>query len=104
MDQAIRKHRAKQAEQHQLYFSVGITSGEAMVGNVGTSELFNYTAIGDTVNLAQRLEASADIGQILLEETVFKAIKDYIVAQKLKPIKVKGRKQAVNVYNLESLK
>ncbi|MBW8011389.1 MAG: PAS domain S-box protein [Chloroflexi bacterium] len=104
MQKAIRTHRAEQAEEHQLYFSVGISSGEAVVGNVGTSELFNYTAIGDTVNLAQRLEASAEIGQILLSETVFEAVKGHVAVNKLKPIKVKGRKQAVNVYDLISLK
>jgi class 3 adenylate cyclase len=43
----------------RLQFRIGVTTGDAMVGNVGTSELFNYTAIGDTVNLAQRLEVTA---------------------------------------------
>ena len=57
---------------HALHFHIGITTGEAMVGNVGTTELFNYTAIGDPVNLAQRLEAVAQPEhRILIDHTTF---------------------------------
>jgi PAS domain S-box-containing protein len=101
---SIEAHRNfKEPEQH-MTFRIGITTGPAIIGNVGTVELFNYTAIGDTVNLAQRLQASAQRGQILLENTTYEIIKDYVEAQALDPIAVKGREQAAEVYELKGLK
>lgn len=117
-DHALRAVRAAQAivrrarqahhdfpdpEQH-LVFRIGIATGAAVVGNVGTSELFNYTAIGDMVNLAQRIQASARPGQILLHESTYAVVADHVLAEPLKAIKVKGRRQAVEVYQLRSLR
>jgi class 3 adenylate cyclase len=75
-----------------------------MVGNVGTSQLFNYTTIGDTVNLAQRLESIADPGQILLSEEAYQAIADQVVARQLPPVRVKGKQHEIVVYELQGLK
>jgi len=104
MNQAIRQHRLSMSEQHQLYFSIGINLGEAMVGNVGTSDLFNYTAIGDTVNYAQRLESIAEPGQIILSQAAYQAIAAHILAKELPPVKVKGKAEAAVVYELLGLK
>lgn len=93
----------KDPEQH-MTFRIGITTGPAIIGNVGTRELFNYTAIGDTVNLAQRLQASAKRGQILLQNTTYDIVKDFVEADGLNPISVKGREQAAEVYELKGLK
>jgi len=93
----------KDREQH-MTFRIGITTGAAMIGNVGTAQLFNYTAIGDTVNLAQRLQASARSGQILLEKNTYQIIAGHVNASPLKPITVKGRMQATEIYELHSLK
>jgi len=103
MDKAIRTHRAELSKEHQLYFSIGVTTGEAMVGNVGTTDLFNYTAIGDIVNYASRLEAIAKPGQILLSEATYHAIAGHIIANKLPPVKVKGKAEAAVVYELVGL-
>ncbi len=101
---SIEAHRNfKDLEQH-MTFRIGITTGPAIIGNVGTTELFNYTAIGDTVNLAQRLQTSAQRGQILLESTTYEIIKDFVNADALNPITVKGREQAAEVYELKGLK
>ena len=104
MDRAIRAHRMQLEDPFQLFFSIGITRGEAMVGNVGTSQLFNYTTIGDTVNLAQRLESIADPGQILLSEEAYQAIADQVVARQLPPVRVKGKQHEIVVYELQGLK
>ncbi|RME06416.1 MAG: PAS domain S-box protein, partial [Anaerolineae bacterium] len=84
--QAVEIHRARQPRDQRLFFSIGINTGEAMVGNVGTRELFNYTAIGDAVNFAQRLEAAALPGQILLAEAVYRQVADAVVARQLPPL------------------
>ena len=88
----------------RLQFRIGVTTGEAMVGNVGTSELFNYTAIGDTVNLAQRLEVTAQPGQILIDQATYAIVADRVLAHLLKPVQVKGRSQLVAIYDLKSLR
>jgi adenylate cyclase len=89
---------------HHLQFRIGVTTGDAMVGNVGTSELFNYTAIGDTVNLAQRLEIAARPGQILINKAVYQAVAEKVNALPLDPVQVKGKSQPVAVYELKDLK
>jgi len=85
-------------------FRVGVTTGAAIIGNVGTRQLFNYTAIGDTVNMAQRLQASAQPGQIYLHKATYEAAAGSLLATKLDPLTVKGRAQPVEVYLLEGLK
>jgi PAS domain S-box-containing protein len=104
MNQAIREHRSLMSEENQLFFSVGINVGDAMVGNVGTPDLFNYTAIGDTVNYSQRLESIADPGQIILSKAAYEAIADHIIAKEMPPVKVKGKAEAAVVYELIGLK
>jgi PAS domain S-box-containing protein len=104
MNRAIREHRSLMSEEHQLFFSVGINLGEAMVGNVGTSDLFNYTAIGDTVNYAQRLESIANPGQIILSKIAYEAIADHVLIKEMPPVKVKGKAEAAVVYELLGLK
>ncbi len=88
----------------RMFFRIGITTGPAIVGNVGTSELFNYTAIGDVVNLAQRLQASARSGQILLHKSTYDFIADRVIVSPLDPIQVKGRIQAAEIFELHGLK
>ena len=95
--------RFKDPAQHMV-FRVGITTGPAIVGNVGTAELFNYTAIGDVVNLAQRLQASAKRGQILIHKSTYDIIADRVKAIPLAPIMVKGREKPAEIYELKGLK
>jgi PAS domain S-box-containing protein len=89
-------------EQH-LIFRIGISTGYAMVGNVGTSDLFNYTAIGDVVNLAQRLQAAAKPGQILLYKGTYEFVAEQVRATPLSPLVVKGRAQPAEVYELKGV-
>jgi PAS domain S-box-containing protein len=88
----------------RMQFRIGITTGPAMIGNVGTNELFNYTAIGDTVNLAERLQSHARGGEILLEKTTYDLVADQVIASQLEPIMVRGRERSVEVYVLKGLK
>ena len=90
--------------EQQMEFRIGITTGQAMVGNVGTSDLFNYTAIGDAVNLAQRLQVAANPGQVLLNKDTYAVVAEQVIAIPLKPILVKGRAQPAEVYELKGLK
>ncbi len=96
-------HAQLPADQH-LTFHIGISTGIAMVGNVGTRELFNYTAIGDTVNIASRLEAAARSGQTLITSATYDLVRDQVIAEALDPVKVKGRDEPIHIYELKGIR
>lgn len=85
-------------------FGLGIHTGPAVFGNIGSKSRMDYTAIGDTVNTAARLESNAKPGQIILSEAVYNVVKDRIIANSLGEIKVKGKEQGITIYELEGLK
>lgn len=88
----------------ELHFGVGVNAGSAVVGNIGTSTRMDYTAIGDTVNTASRLESQAKAGQVLISEVVYLAVKDKIEARSLGDMALDGKSKAVHVYELVSIK
>jgi class 3 adenylate cyclase len=98
MQRRLAAHRRGQSHSAEIHFGAAISTGEAIVGNVGTAELFNYTAIGDVVNLAKRLQERAAPGQILLSEAVYWAVRDEIETRPLEPLQVKGRAAFEQVY------
>jgi class 3 adenylate cyclase len=86
-------------------FRVGVNTGPALIGNIGSDELRNFTAIGDTVNLGARLEQEvAEAGQVVLGDATHAAIKHLAIARPLDPIEVKGKRDPVACWVLEGLK
>jgi len=83
-----------------IRYGIGVTSGEAVVGNIGGEERMDFTAIGDVVNLAARLEGCAQPGEVLISEYTYELVKDVVEAERLPPIKVKGKKEPVVVYRV----
>ncbi len=85
-----------------LSFRIGINSGEMIVGNVGGKERFDYTVIGDNVNLASRLEGANKMyrTQILLSENTYEQVKEKIFSRELDLIIVKGRTRPVKIFEL----
>jgi adenylate cyclase len=83
-------------------FRVGVSSGEAIVGTIGSSEHIQYTAIGDIVNLGSRLEGANKKYEtnILLAEATYEAIKNSFECRYVDVIKVKGKNHAVKTYQL----
>jgi len=97
-------HQTLEDAGQKMVFRIGVTTGPAIIGNVGTHELFNYTAIGDVVNVAQRLQTLAQGGEILLEKATYDIVADRVMGEALPPIMVKGREQFVDVFKLKGLK
>lgn len=104
MQQAIHRYNSTITDENRLSFGIGIHSGQAIVGNIGTAQQMNYTAIGDTINLAKRLQEHARGGQIVLSQAAYEPIKNLVAVEELGPLMVKGRGAAVHVYNLSGVK
>ena len=84
----------------QVSIGIGLHTGEATIGYIGSDKRSEYTAIGDTVNLASRLESNAVGGQILMSEATAAASGNLIPVNKLEPLTVKNRVQPVNVLEI----
>ena len=83
---------------------VGVNSGFAVIGNMGSNTRFDYTAIGDAVNLAARLESSTkEVGEdiVIGYDTInAKDFSDQITLKELNSIKVKGKEKFINIYTI----
>ena len=81
----------------QIAVGIGMHTGEATIGYIGSDKRSEYTAIGDTVNLASRLESNAKGGQILMSDATAAASGNLIPVNQLEPLTVKNRVQPVTV-------
>ena len=86
----------------EINIGCGINTGEAIIGNLGSKERFNYTAIGDSVNLASRLEGLTKFYgvSIIISEETYKLVKDKFRFRKLDVVKVKGKAKPITIYEL----
>ena len=81
-------------------FGVGVNCGPAVVGNIGCDFRMDYTAIGDTVNTAARLEANAPRGNVYISQSVREALDDRITVEDVGEIPLKGKSKGVFVYTV----
>ncbi|MBM2811091.1 MAG: cyaA [Chloroflexi bacterium] len=86
-----------------LAFGVGIHTGDAVVGTIGTRERMEYTAIGSTVNLASRLCDTAGKGQVVVSDAVFEKLGGDLQAERRPPIHVKNVERELDTYLVTGL-
>jgi len=79
---------------------IGVNSGEVLAGNVGSPRRMEYTVIGDTINVAARLTASAGPGEILLGESTSQQISSQVATEPLPPLPLKGKREPARVYRV----
>ena len=87
-----------------LRFGVGIHCGEAVLGLIGTEKRLEYTAIGDAVNTAKRLQENSAPNQIIISRITYERVKDDVEVKRLGDISVKGKTQPVELYEILGLK
>lgn len=84
-------------------FGVGVNCGEAVIGNIGTSSRMDYTAIGNTVNVAARLEGQAKAGQVVISQAVYDRLKGRIRVESLGKRTLKGIAGESEVYRVDGI-
>ena len=89
---------------HALGFGAGIAMGHATLGRIGFEGRYDYGAVGNVTNLAQRLSAEAKPGQVLISQRVFSAIEEAVESESVGEIALKGYSRPVSAYNVLALR
>jgi adenylate cyclase len=88
----------------ELQFGIGVNTGQAVVGNMGSDFRMDYTVIGDTVNTAARLEANAGKGQIVISDAVYQLVKEHVEVNDLGTLMVKNKKDGIHAYEVVNVR
>ncbi|MFH2008085.1 MAG: adenylate/guanylate cyclase domain-containing protein [bacterium] len=94
-------NRLRQMRQEQpIQIGIGINSGDAVFGALGSTKTMQYTVVGDTVNVASRLCSLAQAGEIIVSDDTHKLIGDKFETVELPPARVKGKASEIQVFNV----
>jgi PAS domain S-box-containing protein len=100
MQSRIKALHDRLPETQHLSFGVGIHTGEAVLGLVGTEKRLEYTAMGDCVNTTKRLQENAVSGQILISAQTYTLVQRNVVVRAVEPMLVKGKRAPLEVYEV----
>ena len=104
IQEAVAKLHDQLPPEMRLRFRIGIHVGEAVLGLVGTEARVNYTAIGDVVNTAKRIQESAAAGHILMTIPAYQKVAGTVQVNPIEPLILKGKSQPVQVFELIGLR
>ena len=101
---AVQKYQQNQPQEIPIAFGFGVNTGLGVVGNLGSQgRLQNYTAIGDAVNVAARLQQNTLDNNILLNHSTFLQVRQHVIASRLPPMNVKNKTAPLDVWSLLGL-
>jgi class 3 adenylate cyclase/tetratricopeptide (TPR) repeat protein len=102
IQETVEAYSRKFAEEHGMTVRLrqGLNSGPVVVGKIGDDLRMDYTAIGDTTNLADRMQELAEPGTILMTEATHRLVAGYVRSEPLGSITLKGRREALSVFRL----
>jgi len=103
-DMESHHEKLKMAAKDRLEFGIGVHTGDAVTGNIGSPDRLDYSALGGTVNLAKRLQENAGPGQILISDATYRQVKQHVEVEDLGPVQVKGIAEPVQAYELLKIK
>ena len=95
---ASQKRKFFQGNAKHLRVGIGLHTGPLVAGNLGSAQRMDYTVIGDTVNVAARLEGVAKAGEIIITEETRSLLGDRFVLDARKPVQVKGKSKPIRIY------
>lgn len=104
IQQAVIKVQRDLPEKYRLSFGIGIHCGDALLGLVGTEKRLEYTAIGDSVNTAKRIQESAGAGQVLVSAEVYHWVSGQVLARPVEAVLAKGKREPIQVFEITGLK
>ncbi len=104
MRQAILDYQGSRPQEKLISFGIAVNTGRAVVGNLGSQgRMQNYTAIGDVVNVASRLQSNASANNILLNHATFVRVHPHVMVAQHPPMEVKGKSAPLEVWCLTGL-
>ncbi len=104
IQQAMPHFQQHLPHEFRLWVNFGINTGYAVVGNIGTEDVMDYTAIGDTVNLAQRMQEMFKQGAITISQSTYEYVADYVEVVETGWQQVRGRDEAIYTYQVVDLR
>ncbi|ACY17062.1 adenylate/guanylate cyclase domain-containing protein [Haliangium ochraceum] len=105
MDGLEEFNRTREAENQQpIKIGIGINTGQVITGAIGSTRALQYTAIGDAMNVASRLVAIADPGEIIMSEETYRQVSDRVDAEAMPPVKVKGKADMQKVHRFIAIR
>ena len=103
-DLAVLSASLKEKLGSEITAHIGLNSGSVIVGGIGSNMMMNYTAIGDVVNIASRIESAASSGDILVSDVVYRQVRSLFDFEALAPLQLKGVSQPVQTYRVKGTK
>ena len=104
MQRAFQQEAGKNENPFLSRIGIALNSGEVVSGNLGSQVKMEYTIIGDSVNLASRLNDMAGPGEIILSKSIYELTKDMVSVKALPPQKIKGKSEPVEAFQVIEIK